>query len=138
MSLFGLNKEELLWGFIYGICFIFFMGWWAIPVSIVSAILWALGGRYGHSIRVFGVPIVVYGVLFLVTKHLSCITSGILTGLTLSIGYGQVTFDSGMNIIDEGSALGRFWYGISTKYSNILTRGTIVLLLILSFIPSLF
>lgn len=132
----NLNREELLIGLIYGLCFIFLIGWWAILVAILCSLLWASGGRFGHSIRVFGVPVVSYGSVLIIRHHYWSILSMVFTMLILSIGYGQVTIENGI-ITDNGSALGRFWYRIDKENANFWTRVTIYLLLVIAYFPSL-
>lgn len=126
-----LNKEELLIGGIYGLCFTAWYGFWVIPVAVGTSLFWAIGGRYGHAWRVFSVPIIAYGGHFISSPSLSCVVSGTLTGLVLSIGYGIP------DETDDGSALGRFWVRI-VKYhdmANFMTRLTIYILLAISSIP---
>lgn len=125
-----LNGNELLIGGIYGLCFIFLIGYWAIPVAISSSILWAIGGRFGHKYRVFGVPICSYGAVISVTHNWWAIVPGVLTGAILSIGYG---IPDVIPPFDEGSALGRFWFKVfkgNAFLANLFTRGTIYGLLL--------
>lgn len=137
-----LNLNELLVGFLVPfVACVYWIGWWSIPVCAATAILWALGGAYGHSIRVWGVPALLCGSVGL--THQSWVASFpyfLMVG-ALSIGYGIPSTQPP----DEGSALGRFWwnsrfvrgfYYSETRemWTNFLTRGTIYTLF---FAPSL-
>lgn len=133
----SLNKEELLVGFIYGLPFYFLVGWWVILIAPITSLLWALGGRYGHAIRVFGVPLASYGNVLIVTNNLISIVNCGLTMLILSIGYGIPQINQYGIMIDEGSWLGRFWWNKTKSnvvLANVLTRLTIYTLLLLAFL----
>lgn len=128
-----LNPEELLTGSLYGIIFFPVTRFWAIPVGIVSALLYALGGMEGGAkiFRRLGVPAVQAVTLFLVTRHILVLVIGFpLAYAALSLGYGT---PSGT---DSGSALGRFWIrlvGANYLEADILIRGTIFVLYVLAF-----
>lgn len=126
-----LNKEELAYGALFQCLFAYYLEWhilWAIPIS---AFLWALSGsesRFNWKVwRRLGCPLV------------SCIGLYVATGLSnvfyalpfsfwaLCVGYGTPSTQP----VDEGSALGRFYYWITNGnelMTNMLTRGTILAL----------
>ena len=127
----GLNRSELLIGFAVGMAFWFKLGLIAIPLAILTSVLWALSGMKGHSKlwRRIGVPLVICLVTFAKFKDWTCWFSLPMAFVVLSLGYGIP------DAFDEGSMLGRFWYWISPDYAELFTRVTIYLLLALSFIP---
>jgi ribose/xylose/arabinose/galactoside ABC-type transport system permease subunit len=130
----NLNKEELLIGAIFGLTFWFVLGWWVIPVAICTSLLWAIGGTYGHSIRVFGVPSIVCTAAYLLSHKWLVLISYPFGALILSMGYGIPSTQPP----DAGSTLGRFWWGICKQnpfWTDVCTRGTIYLLLGLVFLP---
>ena len=126
-----LNKEELIIGAVFGLTFAGVLGWWVLPVLIATSLLWALGGRYGHGIRVWAVPAVVVGAAFLHSHEWTVFLSYPLGCLVLSIGYGIPSTQPP----DEGSALGRFWFKVNPESADFMTRLTIYLLLALAFVP---
>lgn len=119
-----LNENELVVGAIVGLTMFLWIGWWALLTWVFVAILWALGGAYGHSIRVFGVPLVMC-VSVLLTHWGQWWVLGpypFLAGV-LSMGYGiptpsldwrgywvPNTHDTQWMYEDEGSFLGKFWW----------------------------
>lgn len=128
-----LNKSELLVGFIVGITTWFWIGPWAIVAAILTSLTWALGGAYGHAIRVYCVPIIMCGYVYVMhpAPWWIFLTAPFMM-LTLSIGYGIESKD------DKGSALGRFWFKQckgNLFWTNFFTRGTIYLLLAITMIP---
>ena len=128
-----LNKEEMVWGASFGIAFFGVVGWLAIPQAILCAYLWALSGA-GESklFRRFGCPLIVSLTAYIVSKDVWVWVSLPIAFGILSLGYGipsQMPYD-------EGSTLGKFWNRISQKHANLLTRSTIVVLLILAYIPT--
>jgi hypothetical protein len=130
--------EDYILGALYGLGFIFLVGAWCIPILVLTSLLWGLGGKYGHAIRVFGIPIASYGIVWLLRSHsILALVSGALTGAVFSLGYGIPTTQPP----DEGSGLGRFFYNLFNKnnfLANLFTRGTIYLLLAISSIHSFF
>ena len=127
----NLNKEELIIGAVFGLSFVLVFGWLVVPVSAATSFLWALGGRYGGGIRRWGVPAVVVAVSFYLTHAGNVLVSYPLGVAVLSIGYGIPSTQPP----DSGSALGSFWYKIKPELADLLTRGTIYLLLALAFLP---
>lgn len=113
-----LNRNEVLVGAVFGWAMIFFIGFWALPLGLVTGLLWAIGGAgYGKGWRRFGVPAV--AALFWMLSGLPILHSAAtIPGAIaiLSIGYGIPSTQPP----DEGSALGRFWYRIAQK---LLLRG---------------
>lgn len=133
-----LNLNELFVGACVGLYTSLFIGWWAIPVAVCSALLWAIGGAYGHSWRVYGVPMVLSFPVGLRYHSPIALLPGLLMMAVLSMGYGIPTVAPGRADNDEGSALGRFWYTITGGnlfWANFLTRGTIYALLVLCTVP---
>jgi hypothetical protein len=126
-----LNKEELTIGAVFGLTFVFNFGWLVIPVLVATSLLWALGGRYGGSIRRYGCSGVVVAVAFLLSHSWWVFLSLPLGVAVLSIGYGIPSTQPP----DEGSALGKFWFKINPEVANVMTRLTIYVLLALVFIP---
>ncbi|MBI3981188.1 hypothetical protein HY345_04275 [Candidatus Microgenomates bacterium] len=138
----NLNREEILTGFIFGISFVHIIGWWCLPLAMISSFLWALSGSPGQDKfwRRLGVPFCACLIVFFL-KHNWIIWLSLPMAFTvLSIGYGIPTIDKDGNLTDEGSWLGRFFWNKtgSSRTSNILTRAVIYLLLFLSFIPAFF
>lgn len=118
-----------MWGVSVGFLALWWAWPWNIAIGILSAVLWAIGGAsFGKKIvRRLGVPILlVSSSIFGGNTWWGLLSIPLAFGV-LSIGYGIP--DSS----DEGSALGRFWYKISPKYANVLTRGTIAMLLAIAF-----
>jgi hypothetical protein len=143
-----LNINELITGAAVGALFAFLVGWWALLLVPVTGLLWALGGRYGHAWRVFGVPVLPVLLCIILKHHIWALLSYLLSAIILSIGYGipdKPMVPDG----DKGSPLGRFWVKVfSKKYgafedtlysvANLCTRATIFILLALAFIPCFF
>lgn len=131
-----LNKEELIIGFIFGIAFSPIIHWWSLVIAPFTSIFWAISGsewKYNFKLwRRLGVPLIACTVVYLVTKNWHIWVSLPFAFAILSMGYGIP--DS----TDEGSTLGKFWYRISPQYANILTRGTIYLLLTITFCLGIF
>lgn len=130
-----LNKNELLVGGLFGLSFSWVFGWWVIPIAGATALLWAIGGKYGHGWRVWCVPLVVIIANFLIHSHTWWQLFAYPAGCgVLSIGYGIPSYQPP----DAGSALGRFWWRITkqnTFLTNFLTRATIYALLGIAFLP---
>ena len=130
------EQEDFAIGFVYGLFTIPFAGLWAIPLAILSGIFWELGGTHGHSIRVFGCTAVLY-LPAIVKVGLVGLIPAVIGAIVLSCGYGIPS----ENPPDEGSALGRFWFKVCAGnewLTNLLTRGTIYLGLILCYLPMYF
>lgn len=133
-------KEDLVYGAVYGIVAAFWIGWISLAIAAATAILWAVGGMAGKdkAYRRLGCPAVVAVAIGIVTGH--WLAAAAVFGLgfaALSIGYGIPTYAPGRPDHDEGSAIGRFWFKVlfgvgDEKLANILTRGTAVLIAVLS------
>lgn len=117
-------------------------------VGIIGGFLGSLGGTDGVSkgVRRFGIPAIVTLFALFTLQNFWCI-SIMLMSFALSVGYGipdplHLALDLENYYGDKGSTLGRFWLKIAFKvtqdwtkqalYANILTRGTIGLLIALS------
>lgn len=114
-----LNKNELIVGGAFGLAHILFIGFWAIALAPVTALLWALGGAGHKWARRFAMPAIV-AVAWLIVRFnvLEAIAGGSAAVGLLSIGYGIPSFQP----LDAGSGLGRFWYAVAQKF--ILMRAT--------------
>ena len=124
-----MNKEELLIGFIFGLCFYPVIGLWSIGLAFVSSILWALTGSGKSKLyRRLLIPIIASCLVYLSIKNWHIAISVPLAYGALSLGYGIP------DNTDDGSLIGRFWFKITSKYANILTRATIYSLLLSSFL----
>lgn len=136
-----LNPNELLVGFLVPfVACVYWIGWWSIPVCAATSITWALGGAYGHSIRVWGVPALLCGSVGLTHGGFFYLFPYLPMAGILSIGYGIPS----MYPHDDGSALGALWLKfvqtvfpaespyVQDALANFYTRGTIYLLFVLS------
>ena len=130
----GTLLEDYIIGALYGLGSIFLVGAWGIPVASLTSLLWALAGKYGHAIRMWLIPLVVYGTVFALGAHIGAVISYFLTAATFSIGWGIPDVND-----QKGSWLGNMFYDMFNKnpfLANLFTRGTIYLLLALSSISS--
>lgn len=133
-----LNKEELATGFVFGICFWPIIGPLTLLVGTICSFLWALTGSGKSKLyRRLGVPLVPCAAIYLMTYNWHIWISLPLAYGVLSLGYGIPSTQPP----DSGSTLGRFWYRVfnnnETK-AHLATRGTIYLLLLVSFLVGLF
>lgn len=135
------EREDVALGFIYGSLCAFYIGWWFLITSSVSAFFWWKGGRDGNSWQVYGCSTSVWLTIMTQTSFINhelwLITAfaWILSGLVMSIGYGIPDF------YDKGSTFGRFFYKLANGnvwWTNFLTRGSIYSMLALLFILFLF
>lgn len=95
------------------------------PIGFIGGLLGALGGQGLKWIRRFGIPILL--TILAYSKLYNLWTLTILSMIfPFYLGYGIPDFN------DKGSFLSRFWFKINYQYVNILTRGTIGMLIILS------
>ena len=126
-----LNKEEIYTGIAHSLPWIYFQGWWGILSAILSGSLWAIGGADDTSKnwRRIGCPLVIC--LPILLKTWWAIPIGLLLHLTLRLGYGIP------DLTDDGSMLGRFWYGIvpNEGMATVGVRTTIAMLSALCFLP---
>lgn len=129
-----LNKEELLIGFIVGICSWVVISFWAIPVALVTSFFWAYTGAGASKLyRRLGVPALISTACAITTHSWIPLISILPAFGVLSIGYGIPTTQP----FDEGSWLGRICFGWakgSEKLADIYCRGIIYILLALAFI----
>ena len=136
MMIFGLNKEELVIGGLFGA----FLGIWIGPYACFTiptcAFLWAwTGAGHGAIWRKIGCPIIACFSTMIATHGNLYVWLGFpFMCLVLSLGYGIP------DKTDSGSPLGRFWYwrvfSENEKRAHVATRATIYLLLLLTFIPA--
>jgi len=127
-----LNREELLIGLIFGLCFLGVIGWWAVLLAFITSLLWALtGAGYSKLLRRVGVPLAACLFVALVRQYYPIFVSLPLAMIPLSLGYGIPSQN------DAGSPLGRFWYSLNPANADVFTRATIYILLWLAFFPLL-
>lgn len=121
-----LNIEELCVGAFIQFPFYFIIGWWVIPLMIISAILWAVGGSGPKLFRRLGVPIATS--LAIVLWNFQYWT---VLALFVAPGWGVISIGYGMpDKTDKGSFLGRFYLGQLKNYAfaNMATRVTTYML----------
>ena len=105
-----LNEEELMIGAVCGFCTVLWTGVLCIPLTTLTAILWAVGGAGIKSVRRYGVPFVwCLAVYFAHGGNLLAFLPFPFMVALLSIGYGLPSTQP----YDEGSFLGRFWWKIT-------------------------
>ena len=134
IRLFGkeLNIEELFVGACIQYPFYFLIGWWVLPLMVVSAILWALGGaeKSNKLFRRLGVPVASSISVLLVLQWW-------FIPIFILPGWGSITLGYGMpDATDEGSFLGRLYLKFLKNYklAQFATRITIYILYWASFI----
>lgn len=136
-----LNRAEMLTGAALSSSFAWFYSWFFIPVILLSAFLWALGGSYKILIRRIGVPLVIILGAYLGRVNFYWVFLSFPAAFAVStIGYG-IPCEG-----DKGSPLGRFWcerLGVDLKNGELpskeddrtastLSRATIAFLFSLS------
>lgn len=107
-----------------------FKGFISTIVSTIGGFLGSYAGASNTSkqFRRIGIPCIIASMAYGYTQNLWVLTIGLMI-LVLSIGYGTPSHN------DEGSVLGKFWHKITKGnelYTNLLTRGTISILICLS------
>lgn len=132
-----LNEEEVCWGFLFGLSFI----WWIRPFVIIASplcgLLWAVSGAEGQSKlwRRLVCPFIVLLCMFITNPRSIFMFSSLpLAYIVMTIGYGIPENTIGG---DTGSWLGRFWVKRDWKHSELWTRLTIIGLLIIAFLPAI-
>lgn len=156
-TVYKLNESELLFGAAFGLSMVWWTHWWAIPVAILCALLWALGGAINKSYRRIGCAAVQAIALFAATKWPWILLAGLPAHLILRIGYGIpqrvpnfINMDNPCDFFnkeefeDPGSVLGRFWYKASyglfyneqmrQDSATVLTRGILFIGLLLCYL----
>lgn len=88
-----LSAEEFLVGAILQAPLFFLVGLWFVPISLVCGLLWAYGGAHGTNLlwRRWGVPAVVYAVIFYNNQSFLSLAVFPLTWLTIAMGYGKTS-----------------------------------------------
>lgn len=136
---------DLVIGALIGAGMFPWFGWWTILFSLACALLWALGGQYGHAIRTYGIPCVL-GLPILWNSpfpHLWPILPCIPIGLLCSLGYGLSDPPDRPNP-DDGSPFGRWAWNLTSTMdapqtreaiATFLTRSVIVVGVWLSMAP---
>ena len=134
----NLNREELILGAVYALIFTYWLGIMVIPIAILSSLFWAISGsswKFNPKLlRRLGCPLLVSVTICIRYNTFIPLISVPFAFCVLSLGYGIPSTQPP----DEGSTLGKFWFKISEKYANLLTRSTIYSLLAISHIPVLF
>ena len=111
-----LSIEEMEIGGMYGLCLIFWIGAWAIPVGISTSILWSLtGAGYSKLYRRLCCPVILAIAMVIHSHSLIPFISVPLQWGALSLGYGEIDVND-----STGSWLGRHfgkwtrvvWFGI--------------------------
>lgn len=115
----ALNREEIAVGFCVGLSSAVKIGWWAIPVALSSAYLWAAGGAKGDdggkkAYRRIGVPAVWVVVVAAITHDQWILTAWLPAHGVCRIGYGIPTTQPP----DPGSFLGRVFYGLVKRFKQ--------------------
>jgi len=99
-------------------------------LSVVSAILGALGGQHDITIRRLGVPgVITLGSLLLTFSPWAVLLMGMFGGL--SMGYGLPSFNGpNGSMDDEGSVLGKMVWKIVPKefWANVIVRSLVGLI----------
>lgn len=116
---------DLILGSIVGLCTWPWNGPWAILVAAVCAGLWALGGKEGHSWRVWPIPAVLCLPIALSSSWWAVLPYPWMA-LMLSLGYGLPSTQPP----DEGGSLGRIWWAITDEnetWATVGARGTVVI-----------
>jgi hypothetical protein len=127
-----LNLEEIFVGACIQFPFYFLIGWWVLPLMLVSGILWALGGaeKSNKLFRRLGVAVATSVAVVLTNLHWWPVLLFIPAGWgVITLGYGMPSND------DEGSVLGRFYLALLPyKLANMATRLTTYVLYWVAFI----
>lgn len=101
------NSQEFLIGSVVHAGLVFLLGFWIIPVELLSAVLWSIGGVFYKPVRRFFVPIVPYLFLSYLNGFQLLYVLAVVGGIAvLHIGDGFP--DHRPTTKDPGSALGRF------------------------------
>lgn len=124
-----LSTSELITGASVGLFFWPWLGVYSIGLSSACSLLWALGGSENKAYRRIGVPVVISIFLLIGTGKLTSLLTIPGAFGVLSIGYGIPDFND-----PKGSFLGRFFYNLSPRFANLLTRGTIFTLLGINYV----
>lgn len=122
------NWFELGYGFAYGLLSCLIYGVWGILLAFPVAVLWRLGGMKGHSIRVFGCPLLT-ALLKIYPFHWAPVIFYTASAAVLSMGYS--TPDPNQK---KASPLGTFFYNaFGQPAADIFTRSLVFMLLFLCF-----
>lgn len=131
IRLFGkmLSLEEMFIGHGIQFPFYFVIGWWVLPLALVSSMLWAYGGAEGTSKawRRIGVPAATAGFVVAFNPTMVWMLAFIPAGWgALTVGYGMPSTQPP----DEGSTLGRLMLKVLKNYkiAEFATRLTTYLL----------
>lgn len=102
-----LNPEELGVGAVLGLGFFWVIGLWAIPLAIVTSLLWAIGGAGWlgtKAWRRFGVPLAILIANNSLSLSLRCAVLAGITYYFCQMGYGSRDVNDPV-----GSPLGNWW-----------------------------
>lgn len=127
-NLIKLNKEELGLGAAFGLAFAPVIGFKAVFLALVCALLWAIGGSgWGRAWRFIGVPAAAFVFLALMRIDPMAAAKGLgVCVAVLTLGYGIP------DATDSGSFLGRILYKVARKNAfaaNLATRAVYACLL---------
>lgn len=127
-----MNRNEMVWGAVYALAFIFKIGWVVLFLAPLCAFLWALtGAGYSKLYRRLLVPSIISVTACVILHSWIPMYSIPLNFAVLSLGYGIP------DTSDTGSLLGALIYMISATHAELITRSVIVVLLILANLPTI-
>lgn len=131
-----MSLQEYLIGCVVPAFLIFKLGWMALILSILSGLLWVLGGTYHKAIRRFGVPVLI--LIFVSTKLFNPIAAAI----SLALGIGILHMGDGFPDYRPTTASSGSWLGRQVEkifpqddMGGPLTKWLIALIFQLSLIP---
>lgn len=128
-----LNKNEILWGFCYAIAFWWKIGWVALCLAPICAYWWAISGAGESKLwRRLAVPFLTSASSAILLQSYQPLWSIPTSFAVLSLGYGIPDFND-----PNGSWLGRIAYKISCRNAEFITRSIIIILLIISNLPTI-
>jgi hypothetical protein len=132
------NRTEIIYWYVYGLLSCIFYGWWGLLLAIPVSFLGRLGGMDGHSVRVFGCPLLV-----LLPKIITMI-HGLKWQIILTYALSAAIASMSYNVPDfnqkKAGWLGTFYYNkLKGKQPivDIAVRGTIFIMLMLALTPLL-
>lgn len=128
-----LNKNEIMWGFLYALSFYFKIGWVALCLTPICSYLWAVSGagesKLFRRLLIPTITSVSCAIILVSTQPLYSIP---LSFGVLSLGYGIPDVND-----PYGSWIGHMAYKINYKHAELITRSIIVFLLYLANLPTI-
>lgn len=130
-----LSLQEAIIGFIATVTLVFKIGLIAIPIAMVSAILWAVGGAYLKTIRREGVSLLCGISSAILLKNPYCLFAIPLSMLVLHQGDGFP--DHRPSTKSEGSFIGKIveYFIKNEKIGGLVTKLFWPVILQLAFVP---